>query len=1339
MGLMRIVWPLVIATAAGALPREAIDLSGTWQSARVSDLETPPAGDWAEVTVPGVLNGYDYGAAWFRRSVDVPAAWRGRHVLIRFGGVRWNSRVLVNGTPVGGCYNGYDAFELDVTAAVRFGEVNEILVGAHDWTGVFDPAAERVEWTNQAQVREQPTDRVLSPVGGLISQFGIWDRCSLVAVSPVCAASVRIVTSVRRGVIEVGIDIDGPRDGPVPVRATVLDADGAVALELPEVTTADDAVSLTAAWPQPRYWSHEDPYLYTLRLAVGEDEQRIPFGFRELWCDGGGFFLNGAKIHLLATSWWPPTPPYSDERVRETLLAIKRANTHIFRTHTQPWPENWYTVADEVGVLMIPEGAVWNDDGIYRLDDPRWWDNYRAHLLNMVEHLGNHASVVMWSLENELTGARLNDNTPARAAALAALADDVRGLDPTRPVTYESDGDPGGRADVIGMHYPNEWPRVYQWPQAGDWLPGPAPNAAGGGGFLWDDGPFVWRREKPLYIGEFLWVPSNNPDWSTVWLGDAAYRGYQRARTEAKALSWAMQIRSYRRAELSGMSPWTVNEHGPLDETNPCWLAHRDAYRPIAAFAREYDTRFFAGDEVSRTLDLYNDTLSRRELTLRVAFEPGPSRQLELGSLEPGAHRVETVTLVAPAGAERLVVTLTGGRDEVFRDEFAVTVSEREPLAQPARPVGVYDPAATGLVERLAAAGLATVPVPGLDGDLPPILVVAEDALAPSDRPAGPVVIGEAAGSERLVGYVRGGGRLLILPQAQLPSALFGVAGSDRASTMTFAGVADHPVLAGLAADDLKFWRGDHLVGRHEPQRPTFGGAVPIIVSGSAAGVSHAPLLELRRGDGVALFCGLELLPKLDAEPAARRLAANLLRYLDTFTPERGETVVAAGAEARAELDAIGLRYEPGDFGGAVTVLVEPSEAALRQPRLRAWVEGGGRLLISHLRPERAAALEALGITGLGLAAAPAAVSRLESADSPLLGHLFREDLYWLGPAEAVVGWAARPRFADQAVAVAVPKVTTGAGTVYQAEALRVDGPVVQVNGDHVLLASHGTVTGEIEAAADGDYVVGVTGWGTPCEGVYPQIAVSLDGTRVGEVYLASRGPDSYGVAARLTVGRHTVELAFVNDRNSPTEDRNAFIDSLSVAPTAEPFGMTPLTSPAALLAKPVGDGLVVLDQVRWTAPGGNQAKARRYLASLLTALGADFASRAGTVIEGESMRPQPGLQYLGPAGDHMRFGQSGWAEVELDVRAAGRNRLTLVARGDPAAGGWPIATLLVNGAEVGAIEVDRPDWSEFATELELPAGAVTLRLDYRNDLYRPPADDRNLFVDKLVLERLGD
>ncbi|MEJ7614348.1 hypothetical protein B0813_001480 [Candidatus Fervidibacteria bacterium JGI MDM2 SSWTFF-3-K9] len=54
-------------------------------------------------------------------------------------------------------------------------------------------------------------------------------------------------------------------------------------------------------------------------------------------------------------------------------------------------------------------------------------------------------------------------------------------------------GDPGGVADVVGIHYPNEFPSRRLWPNDAFWMEEPR-FITDGGGMFWDNKPFFWDR-----------------------------------------------------------------------------------------------------------------------------------------------------------------------------------------------------------------------------------------------------------------------------------------------------------------------------------------------------------------------------------------------------------------------------------------------------------------------------------------------------------------------------------------------------------------------------------------------------------------------------------------------------------------------------------------------------------------------------------------------------------------------------------------------------------------------------------------------------------------------------
>ena len=81
---------------------------------------------------------YYKGIAWYRTQVTIPTAFKGRKVFLWFGGIDEAAKVWLNGTLIGtsakpghglpGMAGTFKPFDLDVTAAVRFGKPNTVAV-----------------------------------------------------------------------------------------------------------------------------------------------------------------------------------------------------------------------------------------------------------------------------------------------------------------------------------------------------------------------------------------------------------------------------------------------------------------------------------------------------------------------------------------------------------------------------------------------------------------------------------------------------------------------------------------------------------------------------------------------------------------------------------------------------------------------------------------------------------------------------------------------------------------------------------------------------------------------------------------------------------------------------------------------------------------------------------------------------------------------------------------------------------------------------------------------------------------------------------------------------------
>jgi len=144
-GLALGVFALMGIVSQANAARTELDLSGTWQYQNVSQLTFPPTNNWQSVTVPGFLSGWQYQHAWFRTTFVLPPAMAGTQLKLKFGGVKYNAQVWLNGTLLGSYLNGYNPFEFDITGAALIGQTNELIVGVTDWTATF---AQPVDFSN---------------------------------------------------------------------------------------------------------------------------------------------------------------------------------------------------------------------------------------------------------------------------------------------------------------------------------------------------------------------------------------------------------------------------------------------------------------------------------------------------------------------------------------------------------------------------------------------------------------------------------------------------------------------------------------------------------------------------------------------------------------------------------------------------------------------------------------------------------------------------------------------------------------------------------------------------------------------------------------------------------------------------------------------------------------------------------------------------------------------------------------------------------------------------------------------------------------------------------------
>ncbi|MCD6350640.1 MAG: hypothetical protein J7M26_00865, partial [Armatimonadetes bacterium] len=709
--------------------------------------------------------------------------------------------------------------------------------------------------------------------------------------------------------------------------------------------------------------------------------------------------------------------------------------------------------------------------------------------------------------------------------------------------------------------------------------------------------------------------------------------------------------------------------------------------------------------------------------------------------LSPGDHQHLVARFTAPAVRGSLScafrVTIEADGQRRFSDERPFTVYAPTKLPRPARTVYLYDPAGKTL-EVLRKQGLKVVSLASLS-TLPEeaqgVLILGEGALS-SDAWSDPWK--SFAVGRRLMNFVRGGGRVIVLRQTTYPASVlpFHVDGKAR-STMAFVQMPHHPLVAGLPDDAFKFWQPDHIVTAGEILRTNGVGLRPLVVTGHADGISHCALAEAPRGKGLYLLCQMPVLERLKVEPMAGELLSRLLTRADEYDAEAAPVAVLGGDQAYDQaLAAMGLVYRHSKGEGALAGQAGPvllrGDVSLDLNKLTAWVKNGGRLLLD--RPT-ASVVQRLGTeAGLKLDVDDFAgpVVRAPGGD-PLVEAVTREDLYWLGERPKGPFWVNQPLemgTCEGSVAIDLdfePLVTL------EPPDLQIDGYIVQRKADQILMATVGSATGTFAVPREGNYLIAVEARGTRCEGQYAMASVTVDGEVLG---VMGTGPDwrRRTVPAHLRAGEHHVTVAFINDRSTDQEDRNFFLRSVAVGPAPqEAARVVRIATGPAVAALRLGKGVVVFNFLKWDEERRNAAKASRFFSSLLMALGADFTDQFGVNYDITAFEPMKDLAHYNVRDGWVSLGSSGWISGKVSVPDTGEYWLRVEAAGTQAAGEYPEIVLALDDKEVASFHLTSEDWRWYAHRATITTGEHTLKIMFTNDYYKPP-EDRNLQLGGLML-----
>ncbi|MBQ8653055.1 MAG: DUF4982 domain-containing protein [Alistipes sp.] len=394
----------------------------------------------------GRTGGLPYmGKGAYRTSLSIAKGDTSRYILL-FDGAMSEAQVFVNGQKVGYWPYGYNSFYCDATEAVKEGE-NRIEV-------LLENKPQSSRWYPGAGLYRKVRLMTLPAM-----HIPVWGTQITTPYVGKEYASVTLKTEVK-GVAEKQA---------VTLHTVIRDAEGKV------VSEKRDTRNIFYGMPfeqhltidNPKLWSPETPNLYTAHTTLYDGERAVDqyttrFGVRtiELRADKG-FFLNGElrkfKGVCLHHDLGPLGAAINKAAIRRQLTILKDMGCDAIRTsHNMP-AEELVELCDEMGFMMqlepFDEWDVAKCENGYHRFFQEWAEK---DMVNMLRHYRNNASVVMWSVGNEVPTQR----TRSGYKVASWLQSICHREDPTRPVTCGMDQFPrvlengfAAQFDVAGFNY----------------------------------------------------------------------------------------------------------------------------------------------------------------------------------------------------------------------------------------------------------------------------------------------------------------------------------------------------------------------------------------------------------------------------------------------------------------------------------------------------------------------------------------------------------------------------------------------------------------------------------------------------------------------------------------------------------------------------------------------------------------------------------------------------------------------------------------------------------------------------------------------------------------------
>ncbi len=471
----------------------------------------------AELHVPGDWNTqrpqlyYYEGTVWYRKRFEYDLA-KGKRLFLHFEAANYETRVWLNGKPLGSHIGGYTPFSFEITDGLKEGE-NSVVVKVDNKRNIDAVPTLNSDWWNY---------------GGL-------------------TRSVELVEMSESFIEDYYLQL---KDSETRVLKGRIKLNGAtsserVSVKIPELKISKEYTTDAAGVVEfeikakPELWCPENPKLYDVVVSSASDSVEDKIGFRTIETEGKDILLNGKKIFCRGVCIHEERAgdsgrAYNADHARTLLGWAKEMGCNFVRLAHYPHNEAMIREAERLGLMVWSEIPVywtisWENEATYQ--------NAEKQLTDMIDRDKNRCNVIIWSIANE------TPHGDARLKFLTRLASKARSMDDVRLVAAAMEKSRINKTTLTVKDDLGDLLDIISFNQYVGWYDGDnkKPNLVN----------WVFEQNKPVFLSEF---------------GGGALYGHHGATDERftedyQRVLYENLVKMFERMDgLAGTAPWVLKD-----------------------------------------------------------------------------------------------------------------------------------------------------------------------------------------------------------------------------------------------------------------------------------------------------------------------------------------------------------------------------------------------------------------------------------------------------------------------------------------------------------------------------------------------------------------------------------------------------------------------------------------------------------------------------------------------------------------------------------------------------------------------------------------------------------